>query len=118
MSAAPVYTQEEEKKCADCGTAEIAGLAVVACATCNVTWCLHCALKPKTKPDEEAEYEGEEEEKQAVQNLLEKAKLTEFTEKILNEGYDVGTLAKISREGCDELGMKSGHREKLKKALE
>ena len=88
------------------------------CAACNITWCLHCVFEPKTKPDEETEYEGEEEEKQAVRNLLEKAKLTEFTEKILNEGYDVDTLLKISREGCDELGMKSGHRDKLKKAKE
>ena len=118
MSAATVYSREEEKKCAECGTAEIAGLAVAACTTCNVTWCLHCALEPKTKPDEEAEYEGEEAEKQAVRNLLEEANLTEFTEKILSEGYDVCTLATISREGCDELGMKSGHREKLKTALE
>ena len=118
MSAAPVYTQDEGKKCVECGVVEIVGLAVVVSAACDITCCMHCTFEPKEKSDQEVEHEGEEEEKQAVRDLLEKAKLTEFTEKILNEGYDVNTLANISREGCDELGMKSGHRTKLRKALE
>ena len=118
LSATPVYMNCEEKKCVECGTVEIAGLAVAVCTTCDANWCLHCAFEPKEKLDDEEEYAGEEEERQVVRSLLEDANLSEFIDKILSEGYDVATLASLSRAESDELGLKSGHREKLKAGLE
>ena len=54
----------------------------------------------------------------AVRKLLRDAELEEFTVKIIEEGYNVKALAKISKQGREHRGLKGGHMIKLLKALE
>ena len=120
MRASPVYAHRPERVCTGCGRglAELVGMAMAICSPCKVALCIKCALESRAEDGVSTENEGEEQEKEAVRKLLEKAELTEFTERILNEGYDVETLANITKQGLEEVGMKGGHHQKLKEALD